>query len=117
MMIGVVKNQTSPKLPCRRRGLCEISLFSAVFIIIFSTTNCSPNRRTTTGMIKTLPDSPLLDSIMKSHPSLFDSVIRKKNELRLQVIYTQIDRDENGHSHFTDHFFHSTGDYFYPAST
>lgn len=59
-----------------------------------------------------------LYNIMAAHSQLFDSLLQRADTLDVQVIYTQIDRDEKGGAHFTNHFFHVREDrYFYPAST
>ncbi|MDF2383917.1 serine hydrolase [Nostoc ellipsosporum NOK] len=55
---------------------------------------------------------------MLANPQYFDFVLRNADTLEVQVIYTQINRDEKGAAHFTNHFFHVREDrYFYPAST
>jgi beta-lactamase class A len=56
--------------------------------------------------------------LFKTQPQWFDSILAKRNELNVQVIYTQIDRDANGNPSFTQHHFNKNGArYFYPAST
>jgi hypothetical protein len=62
-------------------------------------------------------DGNLLETLMAKQPA-FDSLLLRKEELNIQVIYTQIDRDKKGKIKFTDHFFNTdAGRYFYPAST
>ena len=59
-----------------------------------------------------------LENLMKNAGGTFDSVLARKNDLKIQMIYTQIDRDENNLAHFTDYFFNTDSNrYFYPAST
>jgi beta-lactamase class A len=71
----------------------------------------------TTATDKTISDT-FMSTLLASYPQLFDSVIVKKNELGVQIIYTQIDRKKNGKAKFTDHYFNYNPDkYFYPAST
>lgn len=61
---------------------------------------------------------PLIPSILARHPQWFDSVIKNRMALNVQVIYTQIDRDKKGRPHFTDHTYNLDGSrYYYPAST
>lgn len=56
--------------------------------------------------------------LFKTQPQWFDSILAKRKELNVQVIYTQIDRDANGIPSFTQHYFNKNGSrYFYPAST
>jgi beta-lactamase class A len=46
------------------------------------------------------------------------SFLSNRDSLKIQVIYTQIDRDKDNKPKFTDHFFNvDAGHYFYPAST
>ena len=68
------------------------------------------------------PKTELADSFMHrllaSFPQYFSSIMDKEKDLRVQIIYTQIDRDKKNRARFTDHFFSvDTGQYFYPAST
>jgi hypothetical protein len=43
--------------------------------------------------------------------------LNNKDSLKIQVIYTRIDRDKDNKPRFTDHFFHvDPAQYFYPAS-
>ena len=63
-----------------------------------------------------LPDSELLTYLIKKNKSLH-TVTSQKDTMRLQIIYTQIDRDSAGQPHFTHHFYHVSKQYFNPAST
>jgi Beta-lactamase enzyme family len=66
-----------------------------------------------------MPDT-LLSKLLAQHPQLFNDIISRKDEMRIQVIYTQIDRGkkEKDKIKFTDHTFNLNADtYFYPAST
>ncbi|MEO7309183.1 MAG: serine hydrolase [Chitinophagaceae bacterium] len=62
-------------------------------------------------------DSKLLTDLLTQNADKFGSVVNNKDSFRLQIIFTQIDRDEKNRPHFTSHFFHVTDQYFYPAST
>ena len=63
-------------------------------------------------------DSNVLDSLLKSHPEFFASILKNKQDLNVQVIYTQINRDANNNPLFTDITFNVDNQkYFYPAST
>jgi hypothetical protein len=63
-------------------------------------------------------DSNLLEQIMHSSKYDFSYFVENKKDLRIQVLYTKIDRDEKNIPHFTDYNFNAdTGMYFYPAST
>jgi hypothetical protein len=63
-------------------------------------------------------DSSLLESIILSLESDFYSIVSSPEKHRLQILYTQIDRDENNNPSFTTHTFRlRPREYFYPAST
>lgn len=63
-------------------------------------------------------DSNVLDSLLKNHPKYFASILKNKEALNVQVIYTQINRDANNNPLFTDYTFNVDNQkYFYPAST
>jgi hypothetical protein len=50
--------------------------------------------------------------------SLFQQVLTHPNTYRLQIIYTQINRNKNNKPHFTNYYFNvDTNLYYYPAST
>ena len=49
---------------------------------------------------------------------MFGNILQNKNSFRVQVIYTQINRDADNHPSFTDYTFNTNDSlYFYPAST
>lgn len=59
----------------------------------------------------------ILDSILNNNSEL-KSFVARKDSLRIQIIYTQIDRDENNLPHFMQYNFNVNKKlYFYPAST
>lgn len=63
-------------------------------------------------------DDNLLTSLMAQKPEAFSEVLAGNNDLNLQIIYTQIDRQKKNKLKFTDyHFGTDTNKYFYPAST
>ena len=58
-----------------------------------------------------------LVDILKQYPDFFQTVLSNPDN-RVQIIYTQIDRGNNGNPKFTDHYFNiNDSSYFYPAST
>ena len=66
-----------------------------------------------------LTDTFLLQ-LMRNNPALFNGVLAKSEEMRIQIIYTQIDRakKEKDNIKLTDHTFNlNAANYFYPAST
>jgi hypothetical protein len=60
----------------------------------------------------------LLVSILQQYPQYFDSILRKPDDYRVQIIYTQIDRGANNMPVFTPYYYQADPNrYFYPAST
>lgn len=59
-----------------------------------------------------------LEKLLSAYSARMDSILSRRGELNIQVIYTQIDRRKNGRPVFTDYFFHiDPSVYTYPAST
>jgi Beta-lactamase enzyme family len=64
------------------------------------------------------PVDTFIASLLAKYPQFFDTVLKKKDELGVQIIYSQIDRGKKGKIKFTDHSFNLDPEkYFYPAST
>jgi len=64
-----------------------------------------------------IPDA-LMYNLLAAYPQYFDSIIKDKDEMRIQIIYTEVNRSKKGKPKFIDHFFnHNPDKYFYPAST
>ena len=63
------------------------------------------------------PDT-VLTQILSSKPEQFGDILKHAEKHRLQILYTQIDRDANNHPSFQSFSYRTnTTDYFYPAST
>lgn len=63
-------------------------------------------------------EANLLEQLMLSQPAQFQNIINQKDSLRVQIIYTKINRDKQNKPTFTDYTFNlNNGTYFYPAST
>ena len=63
-------------------------------------------------------NTQLLENLMKQRPELFGEILNNPNEYRLQLFYTQIDRDKNNMPHFKEYSYRlNPSEYFYPAST
>src|SRR6185369_12142025 len=59
-----------------------------------------------------------VESLMKKHPAKFRKILKGRDTLEVQVIYTQINRDSLNQPHFRSFYFHADSTkYFYPAST
>jgi hypothetical protein len=62
-------------------------------------------------------NSPLLESLLQKMPESFAGILANPNNYKLQVIYTQINRDALNKPYFSHHYYNVTEDYTYPAST
>jgi hypothetical protein len=63
-------------------------------------------------------DTAFLKSLLESHPELFSHILNHPTHNEVQILYTQIDRDENNVPHFTSYSYRlDANHYFYPAST
>jgi hypothetical protein len=63
-------------------------------------------------------DTVLLRQLMQTKPELFNTILQNRDSFRVQIMYTQIDRDRKNKPVFTDYSFHlNPNEYFYPAST
>jgi hypothetical protein len=59
-----------------------------------------------------------LQKLMEKEPAKFGEILKNPNEYRVQIIYTQIDRDKNNIPHFKEYSYRlNPSEYFYPAST
>ena len=60
----------------------------------------------------------LLQQLMQEKPAQFGAVLANPEAYRVQIIYTQINRDKNNIPHFKEYTYHlNPKNYFYPAST
>src|SRR5450432_2358602 len=56
--------------------------------------------------------------LLKRYPQYFDSILTNRKERNVQIIYTEINRDQHNKPTFKDYYFNvDTSKYFYPAST
>ena len=63
-------------------------------------------------------DARLLEKLMQQKPEQFGKILANPKEYRLQILYTQIDRDKNNIPHFKEFTYNlNPKEYFYPAST
>jgi hypothetical protein len=63
-------------------------------------------------------DEHFLENLMKTDPKNFETIFQNKDSLEIQIIYTQITRDENNVPLFKQFRFNVDSlRYFYPAST
>jgi hypothetical protein len=63
-------------------------------------------------------NSNFLEKLMQQKRAQFGEILSHPNEYRVQIVYTQIDRDKNNIPHFKEFSYRLNPDeYFYPAST
>src|SRR5665213_1399754 len=81
----------------------------AYFFIIFMTVQRAAAQQT---------DTIFLKNLLESHPELFSHILNHPTHNEVQILYTQIDRDQNNVPHFTSYSYRlNPNHYFYPAST
>ncbi len=72
----------------------------------------------TQNSIRSNIDDDLLQILMKANPALFNPILDNKDSLRVQIVYTQINRDKRNRPSFKEYTFNlNNNTYFYPAST
>ncbi len=63
-------------------------------------------------------DTHLLEKLMQQKPEQFGKILANPKDYRLQILYSQIDRDKNNVPHFKEFTYNlNPKEYFYPAST
>jgi len=63
-------------------------------------------------------EANLLEKLMQQKPAQFGKILANPNDYRLQILYTQINRDKNNVPHFKEYSYRlNPKEYFYPAST
>ena len=68
--------------------------------------------------IKAQVNTSFIESLMRQKPEQFGEILNNPNEYRVQLFYTQIDRDKNNVPHFKEFSYRlNPSEYFYPAST
>jgi len=64
------------------------------------------------------PDTTFLKNLLQAHPELFAGILKHPTQNEVQILYTQIDRDEKNIPHFKSYSYRlNPKHYFYPAST
>ena len=59
----------------------------------------------------------LIEDLMAREPGKYEKYLKNPEKYRLQIIYTQVNRDENNNPHLNSYQFRANlGEYFYPAS-
>lgn len=98
-----------------KKALERLSLFIPVLVM---STACSSSKRTHNHRNAIMKTDSFVEDLLKQYPRYFDNILRNRDSLRVQVIYTRIDRNKSNKPVLTHHSFNlNAGQYFYPAST
>jgi hypothetical protein len=89
----------------------------SLFVILISTIVICSYCTSSKNIHRNMTGENELVSILQKYPQYFDSIIQRKDELGIQIIYTRISRDKNNRASFSDFYFNVNDNYFYPAST
>ena len=81
-------------------------------------TDNTPETKPIFNMADTAKPPAFLEALLQQYPQYFDDVLKNRNSLNVQIIYTQVNRRANGAADLTPYYFNLNADkYFYPAST
>jgi len=70
------------------------------------------------ALAQTAQKQKMVEKIMQAHPAYFGQILAQPEKYRVQILYTQIDRDAQNRPHFTSYAYRvNPQEYFYPAST
>jgi len=91
-------------------------------LLLLSLTACSASGKLTVQ--DTLPAAShtrtdaFMENLLQSKPQYFAQILQNRKALKVQIIYTQINRQANNEPVFTPYYFNiDSAEYFYPAST
>jgi hypothetical protein len=99
------------KLNAKLREVALTSMKKFYWLLIVGWTVVSCASRVTENQF-------LVEKLMTKHPSRFRNILKDRDTLEVQIIYTQINRDSLNQPHFRSFYFHvDSTKYFYPAST
>ncbi|MBL7746518.1 MAG: serine hydrolase [Chitinophagaceae bacterium] len=60
----------------------------------------------------------LIEHLLRAQSPFLDTILARKDELKVQILYTEIERGKKGKVKFTEHRYNvQDSNYFYPAST
>ncbi|HCW07923.1 MAG TPA: hypothetical protein DGG95_11235 [Cytophagales bacterium] len=80
-----------------------------LFLLVAVASACSP---------RLVENDAFVENLMKTRPAKFKKILRQKDTLGIQIIYTQINRDSSNRPTFKSFYFNvDSTQYFYPAST
>ena len=91
-------------------------MFKKVFylVLLYSFFNCANIQ----AQNDNVTNDSLLVALMKQNPNYFASLLADPGQYRIQILYTQINRDKKNIPHFKEYSYRlNANEYFYPAST
>ncbi len=89
-------------------------LIITMLVVLGANNYLFAQKRTTTA----LRDTVLLEQLMRKQPDKFGSVLANAQKHRVQILYTQIDRDKQNRPNFRSFSYRlDPREYYYPAST
>jgi hypothetical protein len=91
-------------------------MFKKVFylVLLYSLFNCANIQ----AQNDNVTNDSLLVALMKQNPNYFASLLADPGQYRIQILYTQINRDKKNIPHFKEYSYRlNANEYFYPAST
>jgi hypothetical protein len=91
-------------------------MFKKVFylVLLYSFFNCANIQ----AQNDNVNNDSLLVALMKQNPNYFASLLADPGQYRIQILYTQINRDKKNIPHFKEYSYRlNANEYFYPAST
>ena len=91
-------------------------MFKKVFylVLLYSFFNCANIQ----AQNDNVANDSLLVALMKQNPNYFASLLADPGQYRIQILYTQINRDKKNIPHFKEYSYRlNANEYFYPAST
>lgn len=95
----------------------------AIFISCSSSKQAKQTNNTTetkpaTSMADTARSSDYLENLLQQYPQYFGEILKNRQDLNVQIIYTQVTRLPNGNPEFSSYYFNvDPNKYYYPAST
>lgn len=82
-------------------------ILALILFLVFNTSLTGQNKET-----------DLVERLLQKNKDLFSKILGAPDKYKVQIIYTQIDRDENNSPYFTIYKYRiDANDYYYPAST
>jgi len=85
----------------------NFKLFTTILLLAFNS-----------SLIGQTKEGNLIEQLMYKNKDLFSKILESPDKYKVQIIYTQIDRNENNFPSFTSYKYRvDADDYYYPAST